>query len=105
MPSSRAGPILLEPLVDLEVTTPAASMGDVSGDLAVRRARVTHTEHHADGSMAIAAQAPLAELEDYAVRLKSLTGGEGVWRIQFSHYERAPERVQRAKKHGTWNES
>ncbi len=102
---SKAGPILLEPLVDLEVTMPVASMGDVSGDLAVRRARVTHTEHHADGSVAIAAQVPLAELEDYAVRLKSITGGEGAWRIQFSHYDAAPERVQRAKTSRTSSES
>ena len=91
---AKAKPIVLEPLVNLEVTVPADKMGDVSGDLAARRARVSNTVHGADGKVTVAAQVPLAELEDYAARLKSLTGGEGLWSIQFSHYEPAPPRVQ-----------
>lgn len=91
---AKAKPIVLEPLVNLEVTVPADKMGDVSGDLAARRARVSNTVHGADGKVTVAAQVPLAELEDYAARLKSLTGGEGLWSIQFSHYESAPPRVQ-----------
>jgi elongation factor G len=90
----KAAPILLEPMVNLEVTVPAEKMGDVSGDLAARRGRVSNTIHGADGKVAVQAQAPLAELEDYAARLKSLTGGEAVWSIQFSHYEPVPPRVQ-----------
>jgi len=90
----KAAPILLEPMVHLEVTVPAGSMGDVSGDLAARRARVTTTRNNSDGSMTVVAQVPLAELEDYATRVKALTGGAGLWSIQFSHYEPAPVRVQ-----------
>lgn len=90
----KAHPILLEPMVDLEVTVPSDKLGDISGDLASRRARLHNTLHSADGKVTVIAQAPLAELSDYATRLKSMTGGEGQWSIQLSGYEPAPTRVQ-----------
>ncbi len=91
---ANAEPILLEPVVDLEVTVPSDKMGDISGDLAARRARLNNTVHGSDGTVTVIAQAPLAELADYATRLKSITGGEGQWTIQLSGYEPAPPRVQ-----------
>ncbi len=90
----KAGPVLLEPMVDLEVTAPAAHMGDITGDLASRRGRLNNTLHSADGKVTVLAHAPLAELSDYATRLKSMTGGEGQWSIQLSGYEPAPHRIQ-----------
>ncbi len=90
----KARPVLLEPLVDLEVTVPEAGMGDISGELAGRRARIRGSEHRAGGRVTVRAQAPLAELTDFATRIKALTGGEGSWSLQFSHYEPAPSRVQ-----------
>ncbi|ADE16613.1 small GTP-binding protein [Nitrosococcus halophilus Nc 4] len=83
----KAAPIVLEPLVNLEVAAPNSNMGDITGDLAARRARINQTTPHADGQVVIIAQAPLAELSDYASRLKSLTGGAGAYSMEFSHYE------------------
>lgn len=92
---AEASPIILEPVVDLEVTVPAVAMGDISGDLATRRAQIHDAQADASGSnMIIQAKVPLAELEDYASRLNSLTGGEGSWAIQFSHYEPTTDKTQ-----------
>ncbi|EIJ36907.1 elongation factor G [Thiothrix nivea] len=91
---AEAKPVILEPVVDLEVTVPAAAMGDISGDLAVRRAQIHDAQADESGNMVIQAKVPLAELNDYATRLNSLTGGEGSWAIQFSHYEPATEKTQ-----------
>lgn len=90
----QAGPVVLEPVVNLEVTAPGASAGNISGDLASRRARINATEAGPNGEVVIRAQVPLAELQDYASRVKSLTGGEGAWAVEFSHYEPAPPRLQ-----------
>ncbi|MEZ5452455.1 MAG: elongation factor G [Thiothrix sp.] len=91
---AEAKPVILEPVVDLEVTVPAVAMGDISGDLAVRRAQIHDAQADESGNMVIQAKVPLAELNDYATRLNSLTGGEGSWAIQFSHYEPATEKTQ-----------
>jgi elongation factor G len=91
-----ASPIILEPMVNLEVTVPAAAMGDISGDLATRRAQIHDAQADEVGNMIIQAKVPLAELEDYASRLNSLTAGEGRWAIQFSHYEPTTEKTQQA---------
>lgn len=89
-----ANPIILEPVVDLEVTVPATAMGDISGDLATRRAQIHDTQADVAGNMVIQAKVPLAELSDYASRLNSLTGGEGSWALQFSHYEQTTDKTQ-----------
>ena len=94
--AAEAAPTVLEPMVSLEVNAPASAMGDLSGDLAARRARISNTVTEPDGRITITAVAPLAELNDYASRLKSLTGGEGRWMMQFSHYEPAPAKLQRS---------
>ena len=89
-----ASPIVLEPLVDIEVLTPEAAIGDLTGDLASKRGHVTGTQARGIGVAAITGQVPLAELADYPSRLKSLTGGRGAYSIHFSHYAQVPPSVQ-----------
>jgi len=91
----KAGAVVLEPMVDLEVSGPGNSAGGISGDLSSRRARISGTDAGPNGEVIIRALAPLAELQEYGSRVKSLTGGEGNWGIQFSHYEPAPPGVQK----------
>ena len=91
----NAGPTVLEPIVDLEVIVHASAVGGITGDLSARRARIGQTDTSSTGDVTIAAKVPLAELEDYAARVKSLTGGEGDYRMNFSHYEPAPAHVQK----------
>jgi elongation factor G len=79
--------------VDLEVTFPGEAVGDITGDLNRRRARVTGME--ASGSFqTIKAQIPLAELGDYANVLGSMTGGQGTYSIEESHKEIVPANIQ-----------
>ena len=89
-----ANAIVLEPLVDLEVLAPEASVGDLTGDLAGKRGHVTGTQPRGPGQMAILGQVPLAELDDYQSRLKSLTGGQGAYTMVFSHYTPVPPATQ-----------
>jgi len=91
---SKARPIILEPIVGLEVNCPAANMGDVTGDLSSRRGQVTGTKTLQAGSLAVTGLAPLGELDGYAARLKSMTGGQGAWSMALSHYEQAPPPLQ-----------
>ncbi len=90
----QARPIVLEPLVNIEVLAPEATIGDLTGDLASKRGHVTGTEPRPSGHVAISALMPLAELGDYQGRLKSLTAGEGSYGIEFSHYAPVPDSTQ-----------
>jgi len=90
----NAGPIVLEPLVNIEVLAPEATIGDLTGDLASKRGQITGTQPRPAGTVAISAQIPLAELDDYQGRLKSLTGGQGSYSITFSHYAQVPDSTQ-----------
>ncbi len=89
----KARPQVLEPVVDLEVTAAEAHVGDITGGLAGKRARITGTDG-ARGEIAVRAQVPLSELENYAAELKSVTAGHGRYRLDFSHYEPVPAAVQ-----------
>ncbi|MDR1709848.1 MAG: elongation factor G, partial [Candidatus Accumulibacter sp.] len=89
-----ASPIILEPVVDIEVLAPEASVGDLSGDLSSKRGQLTGTQPRGAGVMAIGGKVPLAELDDYQGRLKSLTGGQGSYSISFSHYAPVPMATQ-----------
>ena len=90
----KAKPVLLEPIVNVEVTVPADNVGDIQGDLASRRGR-PQGQDMLPGHMAlIRATVPLAELADYNSRLSSITGGEGSYSMEFSHYEAVPGNVQ-----------
>lgn len=90
----KAGPILLEPIVHVQVTVPSANVGDITGDLAQRRGRINDTQPQAGGMVAVSALVPLGEMSDYASRLKSLTGGEGAYGMESSHYEPLPPPLQ-----------
>ena len=89
-----ARPIILEPIVDIEILAPDALTGDVTGDLSSKRGHLTGTQPRGAGVMAITGQVPLAELEGYQSRLKSLTGGQGSYSIAFSHYAQVPPATQ-----------
>jgi len=90
--AAEANPVLLEPIVELEVVVPEDSMGDVIGDLSSRRGKVIGTETIA-GRQVIKAIAPLAELSKYAPDLRSITGGRGSYTMQFSRYEQVPSTI------------
>lgn len=91
---AKAKPIVLEPIVGVEINCPAATMGDVTGDLSSRRGQVTGTQTLQGDMLAVNGLAPLAELDGYAARLKSMTGGHGAWTMALSHYEMAPPNLQ-----------
>ena len=89
-----ASPIILEPVVDIEILAPDASVGDLAGDLSSKRGQVTGPQPRGVGTMSIGGKVPLAELDDYQGRLKSLTGGQGAYTIAFSHYAPVPVQTQ-----------
>ncbi|WP_199097552.1 elongation factor G [Dyella sp. ASV21] len=91
----KARPIVLEPIVDVEVAIPEGSVGDVTGGLAGKRARILGTDSLRGGELVIKAQAPLAELVDYPTELKAMTGGRGRYSLDLSHYEPVPALVQK----------
>lgn len=90
----KARPQVLEPIVDLEVAAPEAHMGDISGGLSSKRARISGTDSMRGGEIVVKAQVPLSELEGYAAELKSITAGRGRYSLDFSHYEPVPPQVQ-----------
>ena len=92
---SKARPIILEPIVNVEIAAPSANMGDIAGDMSSRRGQVSGTDTLAADMLAIKGHAPLAELADYQTRLKSITAGQGSFSIELSHYEPVPATVQK----------
>jgi len=98
---AKAAPLVLEPIVTLAIEAPAANIGAITGDLTSLRGRITRQDTAASGRALIEAQAPLAELDGYAQRLKSLTSGEGNYSMSLSHYDPVPPRVQ-AELAATW---
>ncbi|MCL2309463.1 MAG: elongation factor G [Proteobacteria bacterium] len=90
----KAQPIVLEPMVRLEISCPADNMGDITGDLSGRRGQVTGTQTLHAGMLLIEGVAPLSELEGYAARIKAMTAGHGGWTMTLSHYEPAPFQLQ-----------
>jgi elongation factor G len=87
-----AGPVLLEPIMDVRITVPEESMGDVLGDLNTRRARVQGMENER-GRSVVTAKVPHAEMLRYTSELRSITGGRGVFTLTPSHYEVVPQHV------------
>ncbi|SJZ86601.1 elongation factor G [Novilysobacter spongiicola] len=92
---ARARPQVLEPVVDLEVSVPEQYVGDISGGLAGRRARISGTDRGRSGGIVLKAQVPLSELDGYATELKSATAGLGRYSLDFSHYEPVPAQLQK----------
>ena len=89
----QAKPILLEPVMQVEVTTPDDHVGDVMGDLSSRRGRVQSTEAKGNNTT-ISASVPMAEMLEYSSVLTSLTQGQGAFEMSLSHYDPAPAHVQ-----------
>ncbi|PLY11855.1 MAG: elongation factor G [Sedimenticola sp.] len=90
----KARPVILEPMVNIFITAQGESIGDITADLSTRRGRISNTEAVSGGRMIISGLVPLAELENYSSRLKSLTGGEGSYEIKLSHYDPVPGNIQ-----------
>lgn len=91
----KADPVLLEPIMRVDVVVPETYMGDVMGDLNSRRGRIEGMESRADAQV-ITANVPLANMFGYATELRSRTQGRGVFTMQFSHYEEVPRSIQEA---------
>ena len=90
----KAGPIILEPIVNVEVITPEAYIGDLTSDLSSKRGHITGTQGRTGGAVAITGQVPLSELMEYQSRLRSVTGGHGSYSIEYSHYAPVPATTQ-----------
>ncbi len=90
----KSKPILLEPVVNLEVTAPVDNLGDLQGDIASRRGQPVGQEMLPGQMAVLKAQVPLAEVSDYHSRLSSITGGQGSYMMEFSHYDQVPSNVQ-----------
>jgi len=93
---SKARAIVLEPIVNIEITAPEANMGDIAGDLSSKRGQLSGTDSAAPGTLVIKGQAPLSELSNYQARLKSVTAGQGSYTIEFARYEPVPPSIQKA---------
>jgi elongation factor G len=90
---TKAKPTLLEPVVDMEVTVPNNAMGDVTGDLSGKRGRIQGTDMLPGDMATIRAIVPLAEVSNYQGQLKSVTGGQGTYTMDLSHYDPVPNHV------------
>jgi len=91
--SRKAKPVLLEPIMKLEVLTPEENMGDVIGDLNRRRGQLEGMDTRA-GSQVVKAKVPLAEMFGYVTQLRTLSSGRATSTMEFSHYTEAPKNVQ-----------
>jgi len=90
----KATPIVLEPIMHVEITAPASAIGDITGDLATKRARINGNSTLPGQRATVSAFVPLAEVSEYQSRLKALTGGQGAYTMQLSHYDPVPARKQ-----------
>ena len=90
----KAKPVLLEPIVNMEIMVPGENVGNITGDLAGKRGRVSGQEMLGGNFIVIKAQVPLAEVTQYNSQLKSVTGGRGSYSMTFSHYEIVPPNIQ-----------
>lgn len=91
----KARPVILEPIVKIRIVAPDSCMGDLAGDLSSRRGRISGSESKSHARIAIDGEVPLAELSGYDARLKALTGGDGTYSIELSHYEAVPGNIQK----------
>jgi elongation factor G len=91
----KARPVLLEPIVKIRITAQGTAMGDLAGDLSSRRGRINGSDSKSRGRIVIEGEVPLAELNGYDARLKAITGGEGTYSIELSHYDTVPANIQK----------
>ncbi|MDP1957320.1 MAG: elongation factor G, partial [Rhodocyclaceae bacterium] len=92
----KASPVLLEPMMAVEVETPEDFMGNVMGDLSGRRGMLQGMEDILGGGKTIKAEVPLAEMFGYSTQLRSLTQGRATYTMEFKHYAEAPKNVAEA---------
>jgi elongation factor G len=92
--AEQADPVLLEPVMKVTVIAPDEFMGDIMGDLNSRRGRVLGMENEGKNQI-INAYVPMSEFQTYAPDLRSMTGGRGIYRMEFSHYDEVPGDVAR----------
>ncbi|HVK53863.1 MAG TPA: elongation factor G [Burkholderiales bacterium] len=90
----KAHPIVLEPIVNIEITTPESHMGDITGDLSSKRGQVSGAKAVNNGTIAVTGEVPLSELNGYQSRLNSMTGGHAGYTLELSHYDPVPPPVQ-----------
>ena len=88
----KAKPVMLEPIMDVEVIVPESNMGDILGDLNTRRARVQGMNNE-KGKSIVSAHVPLAEMQRYTTDLRSMTGGRGIFTMEFLKYENVPSHL------------
>ncbi len=91
---SKAAPVLLEPIVDIDIAAPETYIGDLTADLATKRGQITGTQQQTSDLVSITGQVPLSELPDFQSRLRSITGGQGSYSLEFSHYAPVPAQIQ-----------
>jgi elongation factor G len=91
---AKARPIVLEPIVNVDIVAPEEKMGDIAGELSGHRGHIRGSDSPRPGLVQIKATAPLSELEHFPARLKSITAGHGSYSLEFSHYEAAPPQLQ-----------
>ena len=91
---AKARPIVLEPIVDVEIVAPEEKMGDIAGELSGHRGQIRGSDSPRPGFVQVSAQAPLSELEQFPARIKSITAGRASYSLEFSHYEPAPPQLQ-----------
>ena len=102
----EANPALIEPVMDVEVVVPAEYLGDVTGHLNSKRGRILSMEPR-DDVQVVAAEVPLSEMFGYATQVRSLTQGRATYTMQFSRYERVPEKIETEITQrflGVWND-
>ena len=92
---SKARTIILEPIVNIEITAPENAMGDIAGDISSKRGQLSGTDSITPGTLVIRGLVPLAELNNYQARLKSVTAGQGSYAIEFARYEPVPPSIQK----------
>jgi elongation factor G len=95
---NKAKPVVLEPIVKAEITTPDEHMGTITGDLASKRGRIQGSDMRSSNMVCVKAEVPLSELSNYQTELKSATGGNGFFTMEFSHYEPVPANIQQQLK-------
>ena len=91
--AEKAGVVLLEPIVELEVIVPESYTGDIMGDLNSKRAKIAGMESAGAGKQRVKAMVPQAEVARYSIDLRSMTGGRGAFAMRFSHYEEVPSHL------------
>ncbi|HQY19762.1 MAG TPA: elongation factor G [Ignavibacteria bacterium] len=90
--AKKASPVILEPIMEVEVVTPEEYMGDVMGDLSSRRGRIEGMSQRSDAQV-IKSMVPLSEMFGYATTMRSMTQGRAIYTMQFSHYDEAPKSI------------